>query len=167
MATDPLRHVKAYFSPGLDAVGTVVGFIDRTRYSLDVAIFSLTHQPIIDALLRAHQRGVTGGKGGFIRILVDKDQMENPAQARAVKQLVEAGLDVRLDREAGYQHNKYAVSDFGHRQPAALCGSYNWSARATKVNRESLVRIRVKACIQQFVDNFEEVWSKNTTRAIK
>lgn len=164
---DPLGKVKAYFSPGRDAVDTVIGFIDRSKHSLDVAIFSLTYQPIVDALIRAHKRGLTGGDGsGPIRVLVDKDQMTVKAQQLAVQSLLEAGLIVSMDRESGYMHNKYAISDWGHKQPAVLCGSYNWSAHATKANRESLVRIRVKATIKQFVTNFSDIWVKNTTSRV-
>jgi phosphatidylserine/phosphatidylglycerophosphate/cardiolipin synthase-like enzyme len=159
MPSDPLGKVKAYFSPGRDALEVTVGFIDRTARTLDVAIFSITHPDIVAALVRAHKRGVSGGDGGPIRVLTDKDQAAGAAQMAAVKALADAGLAVRVDRESGYAHNKYAVSDARGRTPAALCGSYNWSVRATTRNRESLARIRVKACVRQFADDFGRIWA--------
>lgn len=153
--------VKAYFSPGRDALEVTIGFIDRTRKALDVAIFSITHPEVVAALLRAHQRGVTGGDGGTIRIVTDKDQMRNAAQRAAVKRLTEAGIRVLVDTESGYAHNKYAIADARTKRPAVLTGSYNWSVRATKQNRENLVRIRVKGCIEQFAKNFEAIWHAN------
>jgi phosphatidylserine/phosphatidylglycerophosphate/cardiolipin synthase-like enzyme len=163
MPTDPFKQVKAYFSPGRDALEVTIGFIQNTKKTLDVAIFSLTHAKIVGALLSAHARGVKGGDGGAIRILTDKDQMGGMAQREAAQSLSVAGLDVRVDTESGYFHNKYAISDYGKRGAAVICGSYNWTARATERNRESLVRIRVRAVVGQFHQNFEEVWAANGT----
>ena len=101
MPTDPFKQVKAYFSPGRDALEVTIGFIQNTKKTLDVAIFSLTHAKIVGALLSAHARGVKGGDGGAIRILTDKDQMGGMAQREAAQSLSVAGLDVRVDTESG------------------------------------------------------------------
>lgn len=166
--SEPLRSVKAYFSPGLDCVNTVVGFMDRARKTLDCAVYSINHPDIVDALLRAHARGIKGGNGGAIRILTDETQAAGPASIPSIKKLMAAGLDVRTDTESGYMHDKYSLADFGTKAAAVITGSFNWTKHAVKANRENLVRIRVKACIEQFQENFELIWAKNTTkRAIK
>lgn len=165
MPTDPFNKVKAYFSPGNEAVDTVVGFIARTKHTFDCAVFSITYPAIVEALLNAHQRGIRGGDGGAIRVLTDKDMMETAAQKTAIKRLTDAGLNVLVDTESGSMHNKYALSDYGRRGAAVICGSYNWTARATQRNRESLVRIRVRAVIDQFRGNFETAWMENVLRA--
>jgi len=163
MPTDPFKYVKAYFSPGRDALEVTSGFIQNTKKTLDVAIFSLTHPQIVDALIAAHARGVKGGDGQAIRVLTDKDQMTGLSQREAVERLVAAGLNAKIDTESGYFHNKYAISDYKKRGAAVICGSYNWTKRASERNRESLVRIRVKAVVEQFRLNFDEVWIANGT----
>lgn len=168
MPTDPFKLVKAYFSPGRDAIETTVGFIARAKKTLDCAVFSITHPDIVNAIIEAHKRGVKGGDGGAIRLLTDKDMMTSATQFEAVKTLVAAGINAKADTESGYFHNKYAISDYGKRGAAVIAGSYNWTKRATTRNRESLIRLRVKPVIKQFQENFEEVWKANTTvRAIE
>jgi phosphatidylserine/phosphatidylglycerophosphate/cardiolipin synthase-like enzyme len=64
-------------------------------------------------------------------------------------------------------HNKAAVSDLGKKRGSAvLTGSFNWTKNAVRRNRENLVRIRVRAVIQQFQDNFEVVWKANEPKLV-
>jgi phosphatidylserine/phosphatidylglycerophosphate/cardiolipin synthase-like enzyme len=159
MARDPFASVKGYFSPGRDCVETVTGFITRTRKTLDCAVFSLTNPDIIEALLAAVKRGVK------VRMVTDKDQYaQNPKQREAVAALQGVAVEVRIDRQSGYMHNKYAISDYGQRGSAILCGSFNWTKNAVKRNRESLIRLRVKPVIAQFQQNFETVWAANVPK---
>jgi phosphatidylserine/phosphatidylglycerophosphate/cardiolipin synthase-like enzyme len=161
---DPFKKLKAYFSPGRACLEVTCGFITRTMKNLDVAYFSLTDPEVVTALIEAVKRGVKGSDGGPPRGIVDKDQHTQVESMRnAVKQLIDAGWDIRLDTESGYFHNKYVISDYKKRSPAVLTGSWNPTVRASKRNRENLVRIRVKAVIQQYHDNFEECWKANTT----
>ena len=65
------RYASVYFSPNQGADDTVIGFIDRCEKTLDVAVYSITHDDIAAALIRAHQRGVR------VRVLMDKTQAGN------------------------------------------------------------------------------------------
>jgi len=153
---DLFQIVKAYFSPSRDCVDNVIGFMDRTKKTLDVAIYSLTQKEIIGALERTSQRGIK------VRMVVDADQYKSvTVMKEAIAGLQKLGCDIRVDKQSGYMHNKYSISDLRGRQPAVLTGSYNFTAHATKVNRENLVRIRNKMCVKQFQDNFEEIWKRN------
>jgi len=49
----------------------VIGFIDRCTTSIDAAVYSITHDGIADALIRAYVRGVQ------VRVLMDKAQAGN------------------------------------------------------------------------------------------
>jgi phosphatidylserine/phosphatidylglycerophosphate/cardiolipin synthase-like enzyme len=165
MPTDPLKKVKAYFSPGRDCLEVVTGFIDRCTKTLDVACYSFTHGEIIAAMINASKRGVKGSDGGKPRLIVDKEQYDSIASMRVgIAALVEAGWDVRIDNESGKMHNKFVVGDLKTRTPAVLSGSFNWTVSAVKRNRENLLRVRIKAVIEQYHAEFERVWKANLTK---
>jgi phosphatidylserine/phosphatidylglycerophosphate/cardiolipin synthase-like enzyme len=150
------EHVKAYFSPSRDPKENVVGFIDRTRRTLEVAMFVVSDKEIADALIRAASRGVA------VRVVMDLEQSKREYD---LDDYLKGKVDVRIDPRSGFMHNKYAISDAGMANSAVLTGSFNWSVAATKRNRENLMIVRVRskrhklcAVIQQFSDNFEAIW---------
>lgn len=143
------RYADPYFSPGRDALDSVLGFIERTEHTLDVAIYSLTHDGIAAALIEAHNRGV------HVRVCIDKTQ----AGSRYAddEKLEEAGIEVRRDRQSGSMHLKMAISD----GKAVGVGSFNWTKSAVERNREVWVVLRLSYMTSAFQANFEEVWAAN------
>lgn len=154
------QPIKVYFSPGRDPQDTICGFVERTKKELLVSMFSFTSSAIAEKVKEALARKVV------VKILVDAEQALSPAMAKLLGELRAAGAEIRADRESGYFHNKYAVSD----RMAAITGSYNWTVRAEKRNRENLIIIRKKTkhanwrvdpVLAAFVGNFEEAWMAN------
>lgn len=154
------KYIKAYFSPRKNAKDNIVGFIRRTKKSLDIAMYSFTSKSIANVILRAMERGVR------IRVVVDKQQAGG--RYSEVKRLQSYGVDIRIDREGGLMHNKYVISDFDCQRSAVMTGSYNFTEGAERRNRENFIIVRVKSkrnrlreVIQQFQKDFEEVWKAN------
>lgn len=143
------NYVGVYFSPGRGADDIIIGFIDKCESTIDAAVYSFTHDPIRDALIRAHQRGVA------IRLLMDNLQ----AKSRYAddEALIEAGVDVRVDKSSAAMHHKYAVGD----GKAVLTGSFNWTKNAATRNAENFVIVRLKYIIRPFEQEFEYLWEKN------
>lgn len=132
----------------------MVGFIDRTVKTLDIAIFSLTHDDIADAIIRAHQRGVR------VRVLADKGQAG--LSSADTSRLAAAGVPVQLDMHAGFMHAKYAVADAteqGHW--AVLAGSFNWTRNADEKNVEHFQIVRLKKSVDAFAEHFSGLWDGN------
>ena len=143
------RYASVYFSPNRGAANVIIGFIDRCQYTIDAAIYSLTHDGIAEALIRAQGRGVK------VRLLIDKTQ----AGSRYAddEKLEEAGCEVRRDSQSGAMHNKFLVGD----RQAVKTGSYNWTQNADTRNAENFVVIRLKYVIDEYRVEFERLWELN------
>jgi phosphatidylserine/phosphatidylglycerophosphate/cardiolipin synthase-like enzyme len=141
--------VGVYFSPGRGADEIVVGFIDRCEKTLDVAIYSLTHDPIRDALIRAHKRGVK------VRVLMDNLQARSRYADDEV--MAAAGIPVRVDLSSAAMHDKFAIGD----SKAVLTGSFNWTKNAVERNAENFVIVRMRYIIRPFEQEFERLWEDN------
>ena len=149
-----MPYVSTYFSPKRGAADTLIGFIDRCEVSIDAAVYSLTHDDIAAALIRAHERGVR------VRILTDKTQA---GSRYADDELLESkGIPLLRDRKTGSMHNKFIIGDSN----AVGTGSFNWTASADQRNAENFVIIRLKYTVEQFQDEFDYLWEINTPEEV-
>lgn len=91
------------FGPGLgtNVVDSFVSVIDGATNTIDAAFYEIRYQPIVDALIRAKNRGVA------IRIMTDTDYINNSF----TQQLIAAGINVKGDNRSAIMHNKYAIID--------------------------------------------------------
>jgi len=64
-------YFSSYFSPKRGTADVIIGFIDRCETTLDIAVYSITHDQISESIIRAHNRGVK------VRVLIDKSQAGN------------------------------------------------------------------------------------------
>lgn len=142
-------YVSVYFSPRRGTADNVIGFIDRCADKLDVAVYSLTHDEIADALIRAHQRGVS------IRVLTDDLQASGTYSDD--EKLRAAGIEVRVDNSSGAMHHKVAID--GTR--AVATGSFNWSKSADERNAENWTVIRLRYVVETFQEEFDRLWAQN------
>jgi phosphatidylserine/phosphatidylglycerophosphate/cardiolipin synthase-like enzyme len=152
------KYSSVYFSPKRGAAATLIGFLDRTKYTLDCAVYSITHEGIANALIRAHQRGVK------VRVVTDKAQagMSSAKDER----LEAAGIEVRRDTKSGLMHAKYAVCDEGKSGKFAVAaGSFNWTANADENNVEHFQVLRLKATVAEFGAHFEQLWADNAPKS--
>jgi phosphatidylserine/phosphatidylglycerophosphate/cardiolipin synthase-like enzyme len=142
-------YVSCYFSPDRGTADTIIGFIDKCQTHLCAAIYSITHDGIANAVIRAHNRGVQ------VRILTDKVQAGNRYADDERMQL--AGVPVRLDTQPGLMHHKFIAGD----ENAVGTGSFNWSANADKRNAENFVIVRLKYVVDEFQAEFDRIWELN------
>lgn len=142
--------VQPFFCPQ-DACDTeLIERIETAQQSIDIAIYSFTLDSVSDALVRAHDRGVT------IRVLFDSSQAASKESED--EKLEQVGIAVkRFDLDRGLMHNKFIVID--HRLVGT--GSFNFSANASRYNRENLVFISSEDIATQFETDFELLWNEN------
>lgn len=145
----PVKYVTSYFSPDRGTIDVVTGFIARTQRALDVAVYSVTHPKVLEALLDAHRRGVK------IRFLTDHTQAGN--RYAIIRSLEAAGISCRRDTQSGLMHHKYAISD----GRALATGSYNWTHGAEEDNAENLLILRLSYVVADFAAVFEDIWTRN------
>ena len=125
-----------------------VSLIDSARRSIDLDLYVLTDATIVNALERAHARGVA------IRLLLDPSQRPSDQPAA---ELSAAGIDVRLYRSSGeLLHAKVLVTDSQN----VLFGSANWSLGGFERNHEIDVAIPSNASVATaFLSQMNSDWN--------
>ena len=146
------RYASVYFSPRRGTADLIIGFIDRCTDTLDVAVYSITHDEIAAALIRAHERGVA------VRVLIDHVQ----ASSRYAddEKLEEAGIPLLRDIKGGAMHTKFCIGD----GKAVGSGSFNWTMNADTRNAEQWVITRLSYITAEFQTQFDHMWLQNTPK---
>ncbi|WP_122088284.1 phospholipase D-like domain-containing protein [Halalkalicoccus subterraneus] len=157
---------------------------------LYLAGYSFHSEPASEALIAAHDRGVE------VRVLVDGTPVggQTEAEADALDQLVEAGIDVRVfDGPATryrFHHPKYAVVDdralvlTENWKPTGtgggssrgwgvvvddrrtMVGSINWNANSVENNREVAVIVDSEGVASHFAAVFDADWGGESEGSI-
>lgn len=120
--------LKAYFSPKGGCEDEVVRLIDSSCSRVICLAYGFTSKPILEALVRAHERGV------IVWVVVDKDQPLGTLAGR----LKNAGVDVVYDGKHAIFHNKVFIID----EEVLITGSYNWTQSAELRNAENMLVIK-------------------------
>jgi phosphatidylserine/phosphatidylglycerophosphate/cardiolipin synthase-like enzyme len=117
------RPEQAPETPG-DIAHAVVGYIDATEHTLDVAAFELDNRTITDALVRAVKRGVR------VRLVTESNYLDESG----VKALQAVGVPVVDDkRDSALMHNKFMVFD----RKAVWTGSMNFTENCAYRNNNN------------------------------
>ena len=143
-----MSYVSTYFSPNRGGAKVLIGFIDRCNTTIDAAVYSITHDGISDALIRAKQRGVD------VRIITDKTQAAGKWSDD--EKLEEASIPVKRGgyHWRGSMHNKFVIGD----DTAVGTGSFNWTKNADKRNAENFVIIRLRYVVVDYRQEFNTLW---------
>ncbi|QZA32199.1 phospholipase D-like domain-containing protein [Hydrogenibacillus sp. N12] len=127
----------------------VIGLIDGAEKTLDVAVYSLTHDGIVQAIRRAKARGVA------VRVITDAEQVQGKAQNAAVRALLSDGIPVKVNEHSGLMHLKLAIAD-GRR---ASVGSFNFTKAASTQNDEIVVLLSDPEAVRHMAREFDRLWN--------
>ena len=127
---------------GPDAV--LAAAIDEARSSVDAAIYHLNLWSIRNALIAAHQRGVT------VRVVTESDNLDEAE----IQELIEAGIPVVSDRRESLMHNKFVIID-SHQ---VWTGSMNFTVNGAYKNDNNLIQIRSSRLAENYTAEFEEMF---------
>jgi len=93
-AADPAPAI--HYAPAENLEHIDVALIDRAGHEIDMAAYVLTNWPVMQALLRAADRGVQ------IRIYLDGPQFAEREPAKAFRDLAETpGVEIRIKQDTG------------------------------------------------------------------
>lgn len=147
--TDPLNTQDESRFIGAPIEDALVAAIDAAQQRIDVAVFEMTSQPVTDALLRAHERGVQ------IRVVTDGDHgLERPDTT--LDQLDAVGIPIVSDGSRGaYMHNKFFVID----RLYIWTGSTNITTNGFYNNNNNALLIRSSQLARNYEDEFEELFA--------
>jgi len=139
------------FTPSKDCENAIVYNIDRAKESIDVAIYSINNRQIVEALKKAHKRGVK------LRILTDK--LQASAKSSKAFDLYRQGIKIRVNSKHKIEHNKFAIYD----NKKVSTGSFNWTDPASEKNSENCLLITHEPkTVIAYKKRFEELWKLNT-----
>ena len=137
----------------MDCENQIISYINDAKETIDVAVYAINNDAIVDSLIRAYERGVK------IRILTDRVQAGQ--KSSKVPVLEEIGIPLRRHRRYRIQHDKFAVFD-GKR---AVTGSYNWTNSATRKNAENCVFfVRRNKTVGEYQSRFNALWRLNAKK---
>ena len=143
--TDPADPFSSQATGGVD--GPLVEAINAARLSVDVAAYSLTLNSVRNALLNAHDRGVT------VRMVMESTNMDTSD----VERLLEAGIPIVGDKQDGLMHNKFMVID----KSEVWTGSMNYTDSGAYDDNNDMIRIRSTKMAENYTKEFEEMFLDN------
>lgn len=141
------RVAEAHFMPGQEGLERLLQLLNGTHKSLDVCVFTITHNKLADAIVAAHGRGVV------VRVLTDNDKAHD--RGSDVGRMLRAGVPLRTDNTDAHMHNKFAIFD-GEK---LLTGSYNWTRSATRENQENYLVTDDELLVREYEAEFGRLWS--------
>ena len=142
-----------YFSPRGKCEKNIIDKINATKKTLDIAVYSINNDKIVDAILKAKNRGVK------VRILTDKTQAKGPSSK--FKYLYDNGVNIRVHSKFKIEHNKFAIYD----KEVGSTGSFNWTNPAQNKNSENCLFFENDAnSIEDYQKRFDYLWQINTKK---
>eukprot|EP00811_Abedinium_folium_P035020 NODE_7851_length_1544_cov_12.352152.p1 GENE.NODE_7851_length_1544_cov_12.352152~~NODE_7851_length_1544_cov_12.352152.p1 ORF type:complete len:379 (-),score=88.71 NODE_7851_length_1544_cov_12.352152:317-1453(-) len=138
-----------FFPSSANNLELMQGELMSAQHSIDVAVFTLTHDGLCDALLRQHEAGVS------VRVVTDHRQ--SLCAGADARRLRDAGINVRIAPNFHTMHHKFAVLD----GKTVMNGSFNWTVQAANGNQENVIIYRrAPALAELFTGEFERMWVK-------
>jgi mitochondrial cardiolipin hydrolase len=141
------HHPQALFFPSDHALDRLVEILDNTRRTMDICVFTVTHDRLSRAVELAHRRGVK------VRLLTDDDKAMD--RGSDVIDLNQAGIPVRTDHSSAHMHHKFALLD----NRTLVTGSFNWTRSAERENQENLLLTDDPFVISQYAEEFDRLWA--------
>ena len=126
----------------------IVTLATEARESIDVCVFTVTHDPITRALIEAHRRGVR------VRVVSDDEKSVEPGSD--VRVLAGAGIEVRVDASIHHMHHKVALFD----DTIVLTGSYNWTRAAAESNQDNVLVTDDPRAVRAYRVIFDAEWNE-------
>lgn len=153
---EPQMQGEIWLLPDTKALGKIEKLIDEARSYIFIAMFTLTQGHLIDALIRAHQRGVS------VKLALDR-YTAHGASKKAVKKLSSAGIEIYLSAGLPLLHHKWASID----QQQLILGSTNWTEAAFRKNEDVLLFLsELTGPLQKQIDSMISLIQMESNRAI-
>lgn len=155
LAQNPVRAsatIDVYYAPEDQPIDHVVSlYAHATRY-IYVSVYALTSPSVVKALVEAKRRGLD------IRVITDRERLNDPKQQRAVSTLRLAGVPIKVNRHDGLMHLKQVVID----DVINVSGSANHTTSGNRYNDERLDVITDARVTAKAREKFLAMWSDRT-----
>lgn len=139
-------RMEVLFSPEDGVEGRLVDLIQQARHQVLFMAYSLTSDPIAEALQASHQRGVE------VRGVIERRQANNAGSD--LGRLLSSGIQVREDGNSRNMHHKVMILD----GEIVITGSYNFSRSAAEKNDENLIILYNRELALLYLQEFSYIW---------
>jgi len=140
--------IEVWYAPEDEPLRKVAQIYEEATRYIFVAAYGLTSPIVVKALLNARKQGVD------VRVITDRERLNDPNQRRAVSALREAGIPVMINRHDGLMHLKQVVVD----DEINANGSMNHTTSGNRYNDERLDVIRDHAISVKAREKFLSMW---------
>ena len=147
-AASEAAPVEVYYAPEDLPGDRLASLYDQAQRYLYVSVYRLTYPPIVRALTAAKKRGVD------VRVLTDREGLDDPKMASAITTLHLAGVPIRINRHEALMHLKQAVMD----DEVNTSGSMNQTGSANRYNDERLDVLRDHVTTAKAREKFLSMW---------
>ncbi len=150
--TEPINSTREEDFQGSPIEQALVDAIDGASASVDAALFELNSQPVTDALIAAHERGVR------VRVVTDDEHGFDIIEApdSTVPDLEDAGIPIVTDDpRTALMHNKFFVIDGLY----VWTGSMNVTHNGIYNNNNNAMLIRSSRLAALYSQEFEELFA--------
>jgi phosphatidylserine/phosphatidylglycerophosphate/cardiolipin synthase-like enzyme len=139
--------IEVYFSPEDGTLEHILSAVNAARESIYFLAYSFTSDDLRQALISRFEAGVT------VAGIFDHDQYLFNTGTE-YENLLNAGIDVRLDGNPRLMHHKIIIID----QQVVITGSYNFSNNAEHNNDENTLIIHNQDIAAQYLEEYQQVF---------
>ena len=152
------NYANAKITFSKECESEVVKLINESQETIDIAVYSINNENILNALYEARERGVK------IKILTDR--LQAFGKSSKVGQLNDDGFEIKVHSKYRIMHHKFAIFD----NNKAVEGSFNWTYSASNKNAEDcniFDTISDAENIKILRERFDYLWLINTDETSK
>jgi len=136
--------IQVCFTPGEDCAGLIADTITAAQKSIYVQAYSFTSKPIAQALVKAHQRGVS-----IVAVLDKSNKLDKGYSAASF--LSGSGIQTFIDADHKIAHNKVMIID----DAVVNTGSFNFTKAAQQSNAENVLVVTSRGLAKKYKTNFD------------
>lgn len=149
-------ELSVYFSPQDNTItNQIIPLINKSKESIYMPTFLITHRGLTEALISAKNRGVK------IKIIVDAGNANNKYSQH--QKLRNAGIDVKVENYAGKMHSKTIIID----RKTVVLGSMNFSKSGELKNDENTIILQNPQIAEFLINQFNTIWNKIPNKYLK
>lgn len=131
-----------------DLESKTLAFINSATKSIDIAVYAINRQSVINALIARKNAGVV------VRMVTETDYYNNAAYRPFYQQLETAGITVVPDVGTALMHHKFIVVD----SAKVLTGSYNLTDDQTVNDKNMIITITSTALATAYRNEFNQMF---------
>ena len=148
------QKIELWLLPEKGALQDLIHKMRTAKYSLQIALFTLTHPELVEEMIEAKKRGVE------VTVILDMHSSLG-ASSKAFQRLQNEGVDVLLSQGLQLMHHKFAYID----EKVLITGSANWTKSAFTKNQDCLIALSPVTKDQN--KTLKNVWSNLKVKAIE